>query len=173
MNGMATKRTFDDPLEPLIYWDTSFVIAAFVPPEAWHAECNAFRVRLDTEGTVSVVSEFVYDETAFIRLRDLLTPEAFARGISWQALRRADPTAQQGVMSHVEFLRRELERQTIDLPLTAAVRVRAFQLMNDFNLLPTDAYHIAAAFETGVTAFASLDADFLNVDGIIVYTCLP
>jgi predicted nucleic acid-binding protein len=40
-------------------------------------------------------------------------------------------------------------------------------------LLPTDAYHIAVGLESGVKAFATLDPDFLRVDEIIVYTCLP
>ena len=40
-------------------------------------------------------------------------------------------------------------------------------------LLPTDAFHIATALESKVNAFVTLDRDFLAVDGIIVYTCLP
>jgi predicted nucleic acid-binding protein len=42
--------------------------------------------------------------------------------------------------------------------------------MHRYSLLPTDAYHIATALGHGVHAFASLDEDFLRVDGIIVYT---
>ncbi len=57
--------------------------------------------------------------------------------------------------------------------VTEQVRERAFALMETYGLLPTDAYHIAIGLESGVTAFASLDIDFLRVDGIIVYTCLP
>jgi predicted nucleic acid-binding protein len=54
----------------------------------------------------------------------------------------------------------------------------ALQLMRDFALLPTDAYHIATtliaiALDAGVTCFATLDRDFLAVDGITVYTCVP
>jgi predicted nucleic acid-binding protein len=39
--------------------------------------------------------------------------------------------------------------------------------------LPTDAYHIAIALEAGVNAFVTLDMDFLRVDGLVVYTCVP
>ncbi len=207
----AIKRTFSDPLEPIIYWDTSFALAALVTSEQWHAECHAFRLRLEpipkfvcrqarngvecrwdatplrcvadyehfgdrllaNTGTLSVVSEFVYDEVAFVRLRDLLAAESIVRGIGWQTLRRADHTFYQSLMPRVNALWSDLRASTVDLSLPPAVRARAFQLMNDFHLLPTDAYHIAAGLEAGVTAFVSLDADFLNVDGVIVYTCLP
>ncbi len=54
-----------------------------------------------------------------------------------------------------------------------AVQARAFDLMRQHALLPTDACHIAVALEAGINAFATLDEDFLRVDGIIVYTCLP
>ncbi|MBM3238321.1 PIN domain-containing protein [Candidatus Poribacteria bacterium] len=36
-----------------------------------------------------------------------------------------------------------------------------------------DAFHIATALSRGVTTFATLDENFLKVDGITVYTCLP
>jgi predicted nucleic acid-binding protein len=42
--------------------------------------------------------------------------------------------------------------------------------MHQYSLLPTDAYHVATALDHGINAFASLDDDFLRVDGIIVYT---
>lgn len=151
----AIKRTFSDPLEPIIYWDTSFALAALVTSEQWHAECHAFRLRLEATGTLSVVSEFVYDEVAFVRLRDLLAVESIAHGIGWQTLRRADHTVYQSLMPRANALWNDLQVSTVDLSISPAIRVRAFQLMNDFNLLPTDAYHIAAGLEAGVTAFAS------------------
>jgi predicted nucleic acid-binding protein len=49
---------------------------------------------------------------------------------------------------------------------------KAFQLMSDFSLLPTDTFHITTALENGVNSFVTLDEDFLSIDGIIVYTCL-
>jgi predicted nucleic acid-binding protein len=41
--------------------------------------------------------------------------------------------------------------------------------MERFNLLPTDAFHIAIAQSFGIKAIFSLDPDFIRVDGIIVY----
>lgn len=45
----------------------------------------------------------------------------------------------------------------------------AFWLMERFNLLPTDAFHIAIAQSFGIKAIVSLDPDFIRVDGIVVY----
>ena len=49
----------------------------------------------------------------------------------------------------------------------------AFDLIRDYHLRPTDAYHISTAQAYDITAFVSVDRDFLRVDGITVYTCLP
>jgi hypothetical protein len=46
-------------------------------------------------------------------------------------------------------------------------------LIRDFHLRPTDAYHIATAQSYDITKFVSIDRDFLRVDGITVYTYLP
>jgi predicted nucleic acid-binding protein len=59
----------------------------------------------------------------------------------------------------------ELNNLTLPLDLTATVEDRAYDLMRDYALLPTDAYHVAIALDAGVTAFATPDADFLR--------CLP
>jgi predicted nucleic acid-binding protein len=45
----------------------------------------------------------------------------------------------------------------------------ALWLMERFNLLPTDAFHIAIAQFFGIKAIVSLDPDLIRVDGIIVY----
>ena len=122
----AERRSFKDEIEPLIYWDATFTIAFFVLEDRFHDECVAFKNRLDEEGKVPAVSDFVYNELAFYLVRNALTAEARRRGQHWR----------------------------------------------NYALLPTDAYHIAIALDAGVNAFATVDADFLNVDGIIVYTCL-
>ena len=46
----SKRRSFDEKLEPLIYWDTTFAFTAFSAIEPFHAECVAFRKRLDAEG---------------------------------------------------------------------------------------------------------------------------
>jgi predicted nucleic acid-binding protein len=91
----AIKRSFDDVLESIIYWDASYAIAYYVDTEPYHNECVDFRNRLEAES-----------------------------------------------------------------------------ILSNYSILPTDAFHIATALSHGVAAFATLDEDFLKVDGITVYTCL-
>jgi predicted nucleic acid-binding protein len=79
------------------------------------------------------------------------------------------PTA----VSEVEAKQMELDRMTLKISFSETITEQARQLMRSYSLLPTDAYHIAIALEAGVNAFVCLDEDFLRVDGIIVYTCLP
>ena len=87
-------------------------------------------------------------------------------------MKRNMPQVFTAAMSEVKASKTELERITLRLSISDAVMTRAFQLMENSLLLPTDAFHIATALESNVTAFVTLDRDFLAVDGIIVYTCL-
>jgi predicted nucleic acid-binding protein len=170
----AEKRSFEDALEPIVYWDASFTIAVFVVTDLFHKECVAFKQRiLDEESTLSAVSDFVYHELAFYLVRNELTAEARQRGQHWRDVKRQDPSIVRMAMLEVELKKMEMDRLTLNLPVLEGVKEHAFQLMRDYALLPTDAYHIAIALDAGVNAFATVDADFLNVDGIIVYTCLP
>jgi len=50
----AERRSFHDPLESILYWDTSFAIAHFLDTEDYHAECVDFRRRLEAEEILSV-----------------------------------------------------------------------------------------------------------------------
>lgn len=75
-------------------------------------------------------------------------------------------------MDEVELVKTELDRSTVYLPTSESAKDFAFTLIRHYNLLPTDACHIAVAVDASVNAFASLDEDLLAVDGIAVYTCL-
>jgi len=76
-------------------------------------------------------------------------------------------------MPDVEQVKDELNDTALWISSSENVKEKAFQLMNNHSILPTDAFHIATALSHGVMAFATLDKDFLQVDGIKVYTCLP
>lgn len=169
----ADRRTFADALESVIYVDATFAIAFLEQTDTYHAECQAFQQRLIVEGTVAAASELVHDEYAFHVLKATLVAEGKKRGMHWLDVKRTQPAIMTAVISSLETKMTQLDDFTISLPLTSTVRVRALQLMRDFALLPTDAYHIATALDAGVTCFATLDRDFLAVDGITVYTCLP
>jgi predicted nucleic acid-binding protein len=169
---LSEKRNFRDALEPVIYWNTSFVIAQWDTNDPFHRECLAFARRMQREGVVCVVSVFTYNELAFHILHRALLQEARRTGAWWRDVLRNSPHIFQTAMDEVDIVRTHLERQTILLPVTEAAHNLAFTLMRHYNLLPTDAYHVAVAVDAGVNAFASLDEDLLAVDGIIVYAPL-
>jgi predicted nucleic acid-binding protein len=169
----AERRSFHDPLESIIYWDASFAVAHFLDTQSYHTECVAFRHRLEAEGILSVSSDFTHNELAFRVIQSALAAEGRRTGQPWHVVYRQHPDLVLATMPQVNANRTELDRLTLQLPLPETVKVRAFQLMQGYALLPTDAYHLATALEAGVNAFVSLDEDFLRVDGIIVYTCRP
>lgn len=168
---MAERRNFLDALEPFIL-NSSFVIACWDDRDPFHLECQAFLIRLKAEEIVCVVSDFTYNEVTFFILRQALIQEARRTGQRWEEVLRTNPHIFQAAMDEVELVKTELDRSTVYLPTSESAKDFAFTLMRHYNLLPTDAYHIAVAVDAGVNAFASLDEDLLAMDGIAVYTCL-
>ena len=168
----AIRRNFHDVLEPIVYLDSTVAIATEDNHERFYTECDAFRQRI-SGAILPVVSDFVYNEVAFHHIKSALADEGRRQGRSWMWVKRNVPHIFDAAMINVQTSKAELERMTLRLSITDSVMARAFQLMQDFQLLPTDAFHIAAALESNVNAFATLDKDFLVVDDIIVYSCVP
>ena len=166
---MAEKRNFHDALEPIIYLNSSFIIAHCDRGDPFHIDCRDFFDRLQAEGVICIVSDFVYNEVAFYILRQALMREARRTGQRWEDVLRIAPHVFQEAMNRVEIIRADLEQRTLALPVTETARDLAFTLMRQYNLLPADAYHVAVALDAGVSAFVSLDEDLLVVDGIVVY----
>ncbi|MFN4180854.1 MAG: type II toxin-antitoxin system VapC family toxin [Armatimonadota bacterium] len=169
---MAERRNFHDVIEPMVYLNSSFIIAQCSVHDPFHHECEAFFLRLQMEGIICVVSDFTYNEVAFYTLRQALIREARRIGQRWEEVVKTVPHVFQTAVDEVERIKTDLDQRTIALPITETARELAFSLMRRYNLLPTDAYHVAVALDAGVNAFVSLDEDLLNVDGIVVYTCL-
>ena len=168
----AQRHTFDSAVEGLIYWDTTFTIAFFEDIHRYHRECLDFARRLERESVLSLSSDFTQNELAFHIMKSALTVGGERTGRYWLDVKRENPELLLATIPIVEARRVELDRLTLQLPIGESVKPHAFALMRRYPLLPTDAYHIATALESGVTAFATLDADFLQVDGTIVYTCV-
>ncbi len=59
---MAERRNFNDALEPIVYLNSSFVIAQCSLHDPFHHECEAFFHRLQMGGVICVVSDFTYNE---------------------------------------------------------------------------------------------------------------
>jgi predicted nucleic acid-binding protein len=169
----SERRNFQDIIEPIVYWDASFAIALSIDGEPYHDESAGFYNRLESEGALSLSSEFVYDELIFYMVKGVLIAEGKATSRHWMDVKRERPNLTTSVMPKVNEKIAELERMTMKLPIEDTVTARAAQLMADYGILPTDAYHIAIALDSGINSFVSLDEDFLRIDGIIVYTCLP
>jgi len=170
---VAERRNFHDALEPIVYLNSSFIIACWDNSDPFHFECQMFLGRLQAEEIVCVVSDFTYNEVAFyiLILRQALMREARRTGQRWEDVLRSAPHVFQTAMNEVEVVKAEIDRSTIYLPASESAKDLAFTLMRQNNLLPTDAYHVAVALDAGVSAFVSLDEDLLAVNGIAVYTC--
>lgn len=169
----AKRRSFYGRLEPVIYWDATYAIAALDETDDYHLECNNFYHRLEGESVLSVMSDFGYNELAFHLIKAHLITEGERTGQHWLDVKRHNPTFIATVMPDVEAKKAELERVTLKISISDTVMEQAFRLMRAYSLLPTDAFHIAIAIDAGIHSFASLDADFLRVDDIVVYTCVP
>jgi predicted nucleic acid-binding protein len=166
----AERRNFNDRLSPIIYWDATFSIAFTDKTHGAHDDCRAFALRLEAEGSLSVASDFTYNELAFFAIRRRLAAEGRRHGLHWAELYKAQPDALQLAVPDMDAAIAALDAATLHLATPTSVRDSALQLIREFNLLPTDAYHIAVALEADVNTFVTLDEDFLRVDGIIVYT---
>ncbi|MCS7265381.1 MAG: hypothetical protein NZ805_11165 [Armatimonadetes bacterium] len=169
---MAERRNFHDTLEPIVYLNSSFVIAQCSVHDPSHHECAAFFDRLQMEEVICVVSDFTYNEVAFYTLKQALIREARRTGQRWEEVMRTSPYVFQAAINEVERIKTELDQRTIALSITETARELAFTLMRRYNLLPTQTYNLDVELDAGVNAFVSLDEDLLNVDGIIVHTCL-
>jgi predicted nucleic acid-binding protein len=195
----AEIRSFHDPLEPFIYWDSSFSIAATDVNHSHYRICRAFVDRCMQEDVICFISDWVLNEVAFYLIRTQLELLGRQQGLYWRELHRRDPSVIDGIMPLVRNALAELSNFALWLPslnerfydllaqwqlppehaiqlaapvawsVNATLSDEAMQLVERYRLLPTDAAHIVVALSHGVKAFATLDPDFALVDGIIVF----
>jgi predicted nucleic acid-binding protein len=195
----AEIRSFHDPLEPEIYWDSSFSIAVNDTSHMHHRECLEFALRCKREHVACYISDWVLNEVAFYLIRTQLELLGRQQGLYWRELHRRDPSVIDGIMPLVRNALAELSNFALWLPslnerfydllaqwqlppehaiqlaasvawsVNATLSDEAMQLVERYRFLPTDAAHIVVALSHGVRAFATLDPDFAIVDGIIVF----
>ena len=90
-----------------------------------------------------------------------------------------DPSFLLNVLMEYSSRLEEATLQILEIPrlllveLTASQSLRALGLMKRYGLLPRDALHAAATFETGIGAIITTDADFALVAELELYTCNP
>lgn len=165
---------FDAPLPGQLYWDASFLVHATYPAGRYHRECYDFLDRLsNAEETLSYVSTLTLDEMIFTLIQ-LKVGEAYPGRGFWD-LYRGNP---QVIRPHLGELRALVDRLTTD-PRIRIVGTEpeaipiAMNYMEDYSLLPRDALHLTSMARYGIEGIVTMDADFLLVDGLRIYTCNP
>ncbi len=181
----ARHRDFGYPnLPDFIYWDTSYISAlylTFLPSyRIYNRQCLAFARRIVTSDVISVTSDWCLNESVHLVIQNRLQRETNAYNAQHHAnlsteqlLKQQNPSIIKNFLSEINNVRQTIENVCeIFLP-EVHVTDLAFDIINNYYLRPTDAYHIATAQSYGITSFAAIDRDFLRVDGIEVFTCLP
>jgi predicted nucleic acid-binding protein len=170
---LRTMSSFQDTPPEIAYLDPSFLLNVLVAESTYHAECVAFASRLESARTVLVLSNLGLDEIWFVLLRVQAVQEHGERG--WLAFLKDNPERVSEYTHRLE----EATLQILEIPglllveLTTSQSLQALSVMNRYGLLPRDALHAAAVFETGIDTIITTDADFARVDGLHVYTCNP
>jgi predicted nucleic acid-binding protein len=182
----AIQRTFNHPdLAGLLYCDTSYLAGIYLPTsrtyQLFHPECAAFQQRLYAEPDVlCVTSDWALNEVIYLTQQEQLSRDCqqynalHGTTLTLETFRRQNPAVLANSYQEIMRIRADIEIGCLmiaipDTHLTDA----ALNLIRDFHLRPTDAYHIATALMYDITTFVSIDRDFLRVNGITVYTCLP
>ena len=165
---------FHAPLPKRLYWDASFLVHATYPASRYHQECYEFLDRLNgAEATRSYVSTLALDEAIFALVRLKVAEDHPDRGF-WDVYRENPHVIQ----PHLPELRALVDRLYSGARIQVAGTEpgfvpRALNDMEDYALLPRDALHLATMSRYDVDHMVTIDADFLSVDGLRIYTCNP
>lgn len=192
---LARRFSFAAPLpRSAIYLDSSFILN-FISTiqnreEDFQKECEKFLIRLQNEaestGLCLTTSDFGINEICYQIIKFELEKK----------LAEIDPS---GRLFHREFLRYfkdntgviqfaipKLERfyeviETIPIfvisysdlkDIEEDLYLQVKNLIRLYNLLPTDAYHVAVGKSAGIEDFVALDRDWFRIANINLYTCL-
>jgi predicted nucleic acid-binding protein len=164
---------FTDPLPSVLYWDASFVVNFAYDAAKYFQESAAFLIQLDTTQTISYISTLGIDEACFILLQ-LKVEEKHQPDRFWNVY-NANPGVIEPYISELQELVEGIYthpriRLVGTEPLFA---LDALAYMRTFHFLPRDAYHLATMRHYGIDSIVTLDADFLAVPDIHIYTCNP
>jgi predicted nucleic acid-binding protein len=162
--------TFTDiPGGTTVFVDTNCLVYAVSADPRYGAACEQLLERIDNQDIQGCTSAHVLSEMA----HRVMTLEAVAR------FRRPLAGMANWLRRHwVEVQQLTRHRQAIDevqnfkvqiLPVDGALVSRAADLNVPFGLLSSDALIVALMQQNGLTALASLDADFDRVPGITRY----
>lgn len=171
---MAPKiHSFTDPLPPTLYWDASFVVNFSYEAAKYFQQCANFLTRLDERSTISYVSTLAMDEACFVLLQ-LKIEEDYHPAKFWDVY-NADPGVIEQYIDDLQGLTEEIGTHP-QIKLIGTEPFFAFESlshMRAFHFLPRDAYHLATMRHHGIDSLVTLDADFVVVPGIEIFTCDP
>ena len=188
----ATVRQFKDGIKhDMLFLDTSFLVDSICPrkgtPRSRISECGKFWKKLGNriaaKKLLCYVSDLVLDEFYFYVVLSHYERELpkYPLLSDWHELYRDHPELLPNSLPQLDqfystvILLGILLTQPCDMPryVIPPLVISAKQIMVDFYMLPTDAFHIATAKALGIEAIVALDEHFHEVDGIVIYTCLP
>lgn len=162
---------FSEPLPSTLYWDASFIVNFSYEAARYVKPCTDFLTRLNEHATLSYVSTLALDEACFILLQ-LKIKEDYHPARFWDVYNE-DPSV---VEQYVDDLKKVTEEigthpqiKLIGTDATSAFESLAY--MRAFHFLPRDAYHLATMRHHGVQSLVTLDADFIVVSDIEIFTC--
>jgi hypothetical protein len=187
----ATIRRFDDPLPQVIYLDTSLLMrrlsSGAAPQPA--AQALVFLERLEQEALAEhvapVISDLVVDELCFNVIHAHLGPQLKflnrrfgMKAGSWLPIFNRHSEILEACRPEIDRLYGFLEGYPVrvlsprDFELGALTRLphlAARYVIERFQLLPRDAYHVVYCRLAGADAIATMDPDFSRVDDLTVY----
>lgn len=179
----AIHRDFNHPCLPeFIYWDTSYISGlylAFLPNyKRYNSLCQSFANRVFSLDVIPVTSDWGLNEAVHLIIQNRLYKETdnynlkHNASLSVSQFKLRNPQVIREFLDDINSMRGMIEAVCEILPTDSTVASLAFNIINNYYLRPTDAYHIAVAQSYGIASFAAIDRDFLRVDGIEVFTCL-
>jgi predicted nucleic acid-binding protein len=171
MKASGGTVTFDDlPAGLAVFVDANCLIYEATADPTYGLACKRLLERMETKELVGYTAAHVLAEMTH-RLMTIEAAVLFSRPLSGMAnwLRR-HPAEVQQLTQH----RRAID-ELAAIPLTilpaAGIHVsRAADLSIQFGLLTNDALLVTVMQDNGITALASLDADFDRVPGITRYS---
>ena len=166
-------HNFSDPLPSTLYWDASFIVNFSYEAARYFQQCADFLTRLDEHTTTSYVSTLAMDEACFVLLQ-LKIEEEHHPAQFWDVY-NADPSVVERYIEDLQKVTEEIGTHP-RIKLIETEPVFAFEslsYMRTFHFLPRDAYHLATMRHHGIDCLVTMDADFVAVPDIELFTCNP
>lgn len=169
----AGIHSFTDPLPTTLYWDASFIVNFSYEAARYFQTSADFLARLDEHPTISYVSTLALDEASFILLQ-LKIEEDCHPSRFWDAYNR-DPSIIETYIDQLQSVTEGIATHP-QIRLVGTDPFFAFESlahMRAFHFLPRDAYHLATMRHHGIKGLVTMDADFVVVPDIEIFTCNP